>query len=107
MSFYGAHAEEKLKFYNFNTVVLGVDGIDIGTGVSTHFEPEASFNRAMCAAAERIIVVTDSSKFGTRSLHSVLPLSDIDTLVTDKGIPENFQDELNSLGVELLIIDVE
>ena len=51
MSFYGHDAESKLKDYNFNKVILGVDGIDISKGLSTHFEPEAVFNRIMCKSA--------------------------------------------------------
>lgn len=104
MSFYGAHAEEKLKYYNFNKVILGVDGIDIDRGISTHYEPEANFNRAMCESAEIVIVVTDSTKFGKRSLHSILKLESIDILVTDSGIPKVFIDELKRLNIDVHIV---
>lgn len=105
MSFYGAHAEEKLKYYNFNKVILGVDGIDINRGISTHYEPEANFNRAMCENVEQIIVVTDSSKFGKRSLHSIIKLNAIDVLVTDSNIPKEYVDALNQLNVQLHIVN--
>ncbi|OUS29635.1 DeoR family transcriptional regulator [Thalassotalea sp. 42_200_T64] len=105
MSFYGAQAEHKLNLYNFNKVILGVDGIDLNSGISTHFEPEASFNRAMCENAEQIIVVTDSSKFGRSSLHAILPLNAIDILVTDSGISQEFQDELEKLNVILIMVE--
>lgn len=105
MSFYGAQAEEKLKYYNFNKVILGVDGIDIERGISTHYEPEANFNRAMCNAGEQVIVATDSTKFGRRSLHTILSLNDIDVLVTDKGIPQDVVSELEALNVMLIIVD--
>lgn len=105
MSFYGSHAEEKLKYYNFNKVVLGVDGIDLERGISTHYEPEANFNRAMCAVAEQVIVATDSSKFGRRSLHTIIELGQIDVLVTDSGIPQDVVKELDALNVMLIIVD--
>ena len=107
MSFYGAQADEKLKYYNFSKVILGVDGIDIDRGISTHYEPEATFNRAMCESAQTIIVVTDSTKFGKRSLHSIVKLESIDILVTDSNIPKIFVDELERLNVELHIVEVE
>lgn len=107
MSFYGIHAEDRLKYYNFNKVILGVDGIDIDRGISTHYEPEANFNRAMCHNAEQIIVVTDSSKFGKRSLHSIIKLEAIDVLVTDTNIPPEFIDVLKSLNIELHLVDVK
>jgi len=106
MSFYGAHAEEKLQYYNFNKVILGVDGIDIDRGISTHYEPEASFNRAMCENAETVIVVTDSTKFGKTSLHSILQLASIDILVTDSNITQAFIDEFKRLNIELHIVDI-
>lgn len=105
MSFYGAYAEEKLKYYNFNKVILGVDGIDLSTGISTHYEPEASFNRAMCENAEQIIVVTDSTKFGRRSLHSIIPINQIDVLVTDSDIRPEFVEEFERLNIEVIIVD--
>jgi len=61
ISFYHAHTEEKLKF---NKVILGVDGIDINRGISTHYEPEAIFNRVMCESAEMVIVVTNTCFLG-------------------------------------------
>ncbi|MEI6894042.1 MAG: transcriptional repressor AgaR [Colwellia sp.] len=106
MSFYGARADEKLKYYNFNKVILGVDGIDIDRGISTHYEPEANFNRAMCESAETVIVVTDSTKFGKKSLHSIIRLESIDILVTDSGIPKIFIEALKRLNIDLHIVEV-
>lgn len=105
MSFHDSHAEERIQNFNFNKVILGVDSIDISSGLSTHFEPEAKLNRVMCNSAEKVIVVTDSSKFGRSALHSILPLSDIDVLITDNGIPEEFIKILNELKVDLRIVE--
>jgi len=107
MSFHDSHAEERVKKFNFNKVILGVDSIDINTGLSTHFEPEAKLNRVMCNSAEKIIVVADSSKFGRSALHSILPLSAIDILVTDTGIPEEFSKILTEMNVDLHLVDLE
>ncbi|WP_286272454.1 transcriptional repressor AgaR [Thalassotalea hakodatensis] len=106
MSFYGAQAEERLEYYNFNKVILGVDGIDINRGISTHYEPEANFNRAMCDNAEQIIVVTDSSKFGKRSLHAIVKLDQVDILVTDNQLAKEYIDVLESHNIELHLVDV-
>lgn len=105
MSFYGPDAEKKLKDYNFNKVILGVDGIDISRGLSTHYEPEAVFNRVMCESAEQIIVVTDSTKFGRRSLHSIIPITSIDILVTDNNLDKEKEEEIRQLGIDLRLVD--
>lgn len=106
MSFHDSHAEDRIDNFNFNKVILGVDSIDINTGLSTHFEPEAKLNRVMCNSAEKIIVVTDSSKFGRSALHSILPLHNIDVLITDNGIPEEFIKLLTEKNVELRLVDI-
>ena len=85
-------------------VILGVDGIDSEAGITTHYEPEAMLNRTMCTRADKVIAVTDSSKFGKRALYNVLPLKSIDVLVTDKNMPAEFVESLTSLGIEVITV---
>lgn len=105
MSFYGSVAEKSLRDYNFNKLVLGVDGFDLRAGLTTHFEKEASLNRLMCEIANEIIVVTDSSKFEQQAFHVICASRAIHTLVTDSGIPEHYAEELTKQGVQLHLID--
>lgn len=104
-SFFGFHAEEALKHYNFDTLFLGVDGVDLQAGITTHFESEAILNRRMCDVAHRIVAVTDSSKFGRSSLHKICALEDIDILITDTAIPEGFVAVLEDSGVRLILVE--
>lgn len=105
LSFYGAAAEASLRHLHFDKVILGADGFDLKRGLSTHFAAEASLNRLMCAAAERIIVVTDSSKFRRRGFHAICAIEDIDVLVTDRGIPPEYVDRVLDLGAQLVLVD--
>lgn len=86
-SFYGDQAEQSLQNYHFDMLFLGVDAIDLERGVSTHNEDEARLNRRMCEVAERIIVVTDSTKFNRSSLHKIIDTQRIHTIIVDEGIP--------------------
>jgi DeoR family transcriptional regulator of aga operon len=105
MSFYGNIAEKSLRDYNFNKLILGVDGFDLKAGLTTHFEKEASLNRMMCDIAHEIIVVTDSSKFDQRAFHVICGSDQIHSLVTDSGIPESYAEYLTKQGVQLHIIE--
>ena len=105
MSFYGKHAEESLRYLHFDKCILGADGIDPGIGITTHFDQEASLNRIMCRMADEIILVADSSKFGKRGSHIICGLSDINTLVTDAGIPGQMAQALAEAGVDVLLVD--
>lgn len=104
-SFYGDQAEQSLQNYHFDLLFLGVDAIDTERGISTHNEDEARLNRRMCEVAERIIVVTDSSKFNRSSLHKIIDIPRIDMVITDKGIPEERLQELQKAGIEVILAE--
>lgn len=104
LSFYGDRAEQSLQNYHFDMLFLGVDAIDLERGVSTHNEDEARLNRRMCEVAERIVVVTDSSKFNRSSLHKIIDTQRIDMVITDENIPAESLSGLRKLGIEVVLI---
>ena len=106
-SFFGRHAEEGLDRYNFDTLFLGADGIDFRAGVTTHFEREALLNKRMCEVAHKVIAVVDSSKFNRSSLHKICGLDELDVVITDRGIQDNFAGALEKYGVHLVIVDAQ
>lgn len=62
----GQYSMEFLRGCSFSKLFLGVDGIDVDFGISTTDIREAELNRAMMQAAQKTIVLADSSKFGDR-----------------------------------------
>ena len=58
----GEYALRMLENFSGTKLFLGVDGIDLKYGLTTTNFMEASVNRAMIDAAQKIIVLTDSSK---------------------------------------------
>jgi DeoR family transcriptional regulator of aga operon len=103
-SFYGRQAEESLKNLRFNKAVIGVDGFDVNSGITTYFEPEACLNRLMCESAAEVITVTDSSKFNRHSLHLIRPLANINTVVTDDAISKEHLRILTQQGIKVLLV---
>lgn len=103
-SFYGDQAEQSLQNYHFDLLFLGVDAIDLDRGVSTHNEDEARLNRKMCEVAERIIVVTDSSKFNRSSLHKIIDTHRIDMIIVDEGIPAESLEGLRKSGIDVVLV---
>lgn len=103
-SFYGDQAEQSLQNYHFDMLFLGVDAIDLERGVSTHNEDEARINRRMCEVAERIIVVTDSSKFDKSSLHKIVDTQRIHMIITDDAIPDDSLSALRKSGIEVVLV---
>ncbi len=105
LSFYGRQAENSLRNMHFDKLILGVDGFDLEAGITTHFEPEALLNRLMCDLSSEIIAVTDSSKFNRRGFHIIRASTEISTLVTDSGIPDNYAQALTEAGVKLCLVE--
>ncbi|WP_323912670.1 DeoR family transcriptional regulator [Aeromonas veronii] len=107
LSFYGAQAEQSLQNYHFDQLFLGVDGIDLERGISTHHEDEARLNRCMCQVAKQIIVITDSSKFRRSSLHRIIDTQRIHTLITDDALPAELLKGLHDIGIEVLLVPAD
>lgn len=104
-SFCGAQAEKNLREFHFDKLFLGVDGFHLEKGISTYNQDEARVNSIMAEVAEKVIVVTDSSKFKKLSLYKILNLSKIDTIVTDSNIPDDYRLGILERGIELVIVD--
>ena len=105
LSLHGSQAEASLHSFGFDTLFLGVDGLDLQFGATTHHEAEASLNHRMVERSRRIVVLTDSSKFGKISLHRIARLAEIHTVITDAGIGAEYRDGLQRLGVELIVVE--
>ena len=103
LSLQGSQAESSLTSYSFDTLFLGVDGLDLQFGLTTHDEAEARLNHRMVERARRIVVLTDASKFGQVSLHRIGQLDQVHAVITDPGIDEATRDGLQQLGVEVII----
>jgi DeoR family transcriptional regulator of aga operon len=105
LSIQGAQAEACLSSYIFDKLFLGVDGCDLQFGLTTHHEPEARLNHMMVERAKKVIVLSDSSKFGSVSLHRIVHLDRVHTLITDAGISTEYREGLQRLGIELIIVE--
>ena len=100
----GATAEESFKNYFCDKLFLAVDGFSVNHGLSTPNVEEAHLNRIMMAISKQIIVVADSSKFHTRSFAFIAPVTELDIIVTDPGIPAEEQKKLENAGIQVMIV---
>jgi len=103
MAFYGGLTVEAIEALHVDVLFLGVDGFDLERGITTHYEPEAQLNRKMVEAARKVVAITDSSKFGRICLHRIIPVTELDVLVTDTDAPDGIVQASRQLEVELLL----
>lgn len=103
-SLVGPIAEETLHRLNADILFLGVDGFDLHYGLSTPNLLEAKVNRAMMDVARVTVAVCDSSKFGKRSLSSIAPVSEIQHLISDRGISKHDLAALKKTGLQVTLV---
>ncbi len=92
-----------LQQLNVDTLFLGCNGLDAEAGVTNINLPEAAIKRTMIAAANRCVVLADSSKLGVRALAQVCDLTDIDVVVTDGAADPAQTAAIRSHGVDVII----
>lgn len=73
--------------FHVDYAVMGADAVTV-RGITNTNSNEVSMKRAMLRAAEQVLVVADSSKFGESALVRVAGLEDVDLIVTDDGLSE-------------------
>lgn len=100
----GNQAVGILENVSCSKLFLGVDGIDLEYGLSTTHLEEAQLNQKMIKAAERTIVLADSSKFGKKSFGRICSLDDIDEIITDSGISKGIVPLLEEKGIVVTIV---
>jgi len=101
-SLVGPDAEKTIKNYFFDILFLGVDGLDIGYGLTTPNPMEAQLNRIMVQRAKQVIAVTDSSKLGRHSFSYICDLDMISKIITDHKISSTFEQELIKRNVDVI-----
>ena len=100
----GPIGEKMLADFTFTKLFLGVDGIDLDYGLTTTNLMEASLNKEMIKASQKLIVLADSSKFNKKGFGRICGLNEVDQIITDSGIDEKTKNRLLELGVELTIV---
>jgi DeoR/GlpR family transcriptional regulator of sugar metabolism len=105
LSVVGKYAEMILSGFSFSKLYLGVDGIDPEFGLSTTDMREAEINRTMMKAAQKTIVLADSTKFGKRGFAKICNAEDVDMIITDNRLPQQVRDQIEEMGIDLVIAD--
>ncbi len=102
-TFVGPQAEQFFHELRGKTLFLGASGLTIEGGITDPNPLEIQVKRAMVASVDHVVLLLDSSKFGQRSFSSLLPFSQVQTLITDANAPTADIARLKALGVDVRI----
>ena len=95
---------EMISQVNVTKLFLGVDGFSLNAGLTTPNLEMATVDRSMIRHTRgKVIVMADHSKFGLVAEIVITPIKNIDVLITDRKIPDDFEQDLRSMDVEVVI----
>jgi DeoR/GlpR family transcriptional regulator of sugar metabolism len=105
MSIVGSEAEAYLSSYHFDTYLMTVSAVS-NNGTLTEWNMEdAAMKRRAAKSAKRVVLICDSSKFGSEAFSKVGSLSDIDALVTDADLPLPIRKLAEEANIEIYTVE--
>jgi len=98
----GNEAAEAIARFNFDIAFISASSWVI-RGISSPSPLKRAVKVAAVNNARRSVLVTDSSKYGMVAAFNVLALDAFDTVVTDAGLSQSVVEEIERLGVKVII----
>jgi len=103
----GPVAEAAIGALNVDVLFLGVHGMSARTGFTTPNLMEAGTDRRLVAAARRLVVLADHTKWETVGIATIAPLDEADVVVTDSGLSAEARAQLAEHVGELIVCGVD
>lgn len=101
----GPLAVRAMRDLHLDVLLLGVHGMQESAGFTTPNLMEAEANRALVAAARKLVVVADHTKWGVVGISTIAPLDRCDVLVTNTEIAPDARQVLSDHVETLLLAD--
>jgi DeoR family transcriptional regulator, fructose operon transcriptional repressor len=98
----GAICERMLNGITADVLVMGVRGIS-KSGLSDTNSLIVGSIRKMVEVARKVIIVADHTKFGRDSMVHLADLKELDIVVSDAGLPNDYEDLLRDNEVECIL----
>ncbi|RKP48954.1 DeoR/GlpR transcriptional regulator [Cohnella endophytica] len=105
-TFVGPLAEQFFASYHADTLFISALGFTAEDGFTDPNLMDTQVKKAMIQASEKVVMILDASKIGSRYFTKVANLSDIDIFVTDSGIRDADRALIESSGAELHVVSI-
>jgi DeoR/GlpR family transcriptional regulator of sugar metabolism len=103
-AFVGPQTIANVRELTADIIFLGCDGLTVENGLTTPHVLVAEVGAAATSRARRVVALADSSKLGRQGFTPIVPLSDVDLLITDVGADPERVAEIRAAGVEVLLV---
>ena len=98
---HGPLTEQNIEQFKTDLVFMGADAIDSSGNTYTDDLRVVNLDKKMASNASQVIVVADSSKFGTSAMCKVLKPKDYNLLITGTGVNTRTAKQLKNKKIKL------
>ncbi|MCP4047506.1 MAG: DeoR/GlpR transcriptional regulator [Gammaproteobacteria bacterium] len=98
----GPMALAAIEQFHVSKAFIGIDGASLKQGFTAHTLESAVLVHKMAEQADQVVAIAHSGKFGKHGFARILPFGDVDVLVTDKELSEEFESKLSGAGVRVV-----
>jgi DeoR/GlpR family transcriptional regulator of sugar metabolism len=102
---YGKETCDYFASHHANICFLSGYGFDAEHGMTEYSREEFTLKKVLHANADRTIVLMDHTKMNRTYYRKVLPLSEIDILITDQPLPTEIEQACYQHDIHVLIAD--
>lgn len=104
-SFVGSLVTQGLSRLHLDTVFFSAKGLSAGAGFTDAYLPEVEVKERLIAAGRKVVALVDSSKVGHEAFCRIVPLEQIDILVTDAPPAEAVVQALEEADIRLIVAE--
>lgn len=97
-----SHAIEAIEPIHVDTVFMSADAASATAGLTTPYQEEAAWKRAIIRSARRVVMLLDHSKFDQEHFMRFARWTDIDVLVTNRETDPDQLEMIESTGTTVV-----
>jgi DeoR/GlpR family transcriptional regulator of sugar metabolism len=98
----GSASAEAVSHIRADLYFMGATGVRADTGATTGDSEEAAIKRLMARQSAETIVLATAEKLGAASPYRIVPMSEVTTLVVERGLLPEQRAAIQDAGVQVL-----
>jgi putative aga operon transcriptional repressor len=102
----GNVAVKYLSDINIDVAFIVPSGVSSDNGFTCGNYSECEFKRLVIEKARRTVILTDNSKLDKTLPYTFADFSMIDTIITDRVVPQEIADEARKSGTKIIVADL-
>lgn len=100
LSCFGPISENLLNSFYVDKAFIGVGGMTLQSGLTGYDVNESNLSKKIMDIAKEVVIVADHSKIGVRNFYMIAEIKDINVIVCDEAVPNEWQAGLAKYDIQ-------